>query len=197
MTEIEDIVNEAMTVGVLPTLSETSTLGEMSTLDGTATRVEPVKEFNETEQLRERLIGVAEAGKSREYLGKTITSTEIDRLDQKSLTRLYGRYEAHMGGIVTRSMKKHFVTAYVNLVGLFLPKNLAITDRDALEESLNEGPFIDLALNKWTCGLYHRFGHMLAPLEAVLLTSNGVKKVDFPPEAKCTVDDSPSIDVID
>ena len=32
---------------------------------------------NETENLRERLIGVAVAGKSKEYLGKSITSDEI------------------------------------------------------------------------------------------------------------------------
>ena len=92
---------------------------------------------NETENLRERLIGVAVAGKSKEYLGKSITSDEIGSLDQKELRKLCARYEAHMGGVVTNTMKKHFVTAYTNLVGLFLPKNLALFDREGLEESLN------------------------------------------------------------
>ena len=123
-------------------------------------------------------------------MGKNITSDEIANLDPKELLKLYARYESHMGGIVTKSMKKHFVnTAYTNLVGLFLPKNLAIIDREALEESLNEGPFIDLALNKWTCSMYHRFGHMLAPVEAALLTSNHLKKVEVLEEQASTLVD--------
>ena len=149
---------------------------------------------NETENLRER-----------KYLGKSITSDEIGSLDQKELRKLYARYEAHMGGVVTNTMKKHFVTAYTNQVGLFLPKNLAIFDREGLEESLNGGQFIELGLSKWTCGLYHRFGHLLAPVEAVLLTSNHLKKVPAPstsvdilPKVEDAVDavvvDSPSVD---
>ena len=157
MTEINQLIDEVMTPEVT---------GESTALVN-----------NETENLRERLIGVAVAGKSREYLGKSITSNEIASLDQKELRKLYARYESHMGGVVTKTMKKHFVTAYTNLVGLFLPKNLPIVDRDGLEESLNEGPFIELGLSKWMCGLYHRFGHLLAPVEAVLLTSNHLKKV--------------------
>ena len=67
---------------------------------------------NETENLRECLIGVAVAGKSRENLGKSITSNEIGSLDQKELQKLYARYEAQMGGVVKKTMKKHFVSAY-------------------------------------------------------------------------------------
>ena len=103
MTEIDQIIDGVMTPEVT---------GESTTLVS-----------NETENLRERLIGIAVAGKSREYLGKSITSDEIGSLDQKELRKLYARYEAHMGGVVTKTMKKHFVSAYTNLVGLFLPKN--------------------------------------------------------------------------
>ena len=160
---------------------------------------------NETENLRERSIGVAVAGKSKEYLGKSITSDEIGNLDQKELRKLYARYEAHMGGVVTNTMKKHIVTAYINLVELFLPKNLALFDREGLEESLNRGPFIELGLSKLTCSLYHRFGHLLAPGESVLLTSNHLKKVPAPSDsldivptvegvADSVVVDSPSAD---
>ena len=135
------------------------------------------------------------SGKEQEYLGKSITSDEIGSLNQKELRKLYSRYEAHMGGVVTNKMKKHFVTAYTNLVGFFLPKNLAIFDREGLEESLNGGPFIELGLSKWLCGLYHRFGHLLAPVEAVLLTSNHLKRVPAPSN---TVDIQPTVeDVVD
>ena len=189
MTEIDQIID-----GVIAPEVPTSLTRESTTLVS-----------NETENLRERLIGVAVAGKSKEYLGKSITSDEIGSLDQKELRKLYARYEAHMGGVVTNTMKKHFVTAYTNLVGLFLPKNLALFDREGLEKSLNGGPFIELGLSKWTCGLHHRFGHLLAPVEAVLLTSNHLKKVPAPSDSvdivskvedvvDAVVVDSPSVD---
>ena len=84
------------------------------------------------EGLRERLIGVAFVGKSKEFLGKTITSEEIKRLDREAILKLYARYENRMGGLVTKSLKKHFVSAYTNALGLVLPKNLRIADREAL-----------------------------------------------------------------
>ena len=134
------------------------------------------------EDLRDRLVGIAVAGKSQEFLGKNITSDEIERLDQNELRKLYARYENRMGGLVTKSLKRHVVVAYTKLVGWLLPKSLVIADTDALEVSLNEGPFIDIALEKWSCGMYHRFGHMLGPLEAVLLTGNHIQKNPVVPE---------------
>ena len=131
---------------------------------------------SEVAALRERLVQIAVAGKSKEYFGKSISSDEIEKLDQKDLQKLYARYETCMGNLVTKSLKKHFITAYTNIVRVFLPKNLKIADPQTLEESLNQGPFIDLALNKWTCGLYHKMGHLLGPLEAVLLTSNHIQR---------------------
>ncbi len=89
MTEIDQIIGEAMTPEVVAHANPA---------------LEP-----ETERLRERLIGVAEAGKSKAYLGKNITSTEIENLDPKELLKLYARYEVCIGGLVTKSMKQHFV----------------------------------------------------------------------------------------
>ena len=93
-----------------------------------------------------------------------------------------------MGGLVTKSLKKHFISAYTNALGLVLPKTLRIADREALEESLNAGPFIDLALSKWTCGLYHKWGHMLGPLEAALLTSNQLERRSLEEFSDSTID---------
>ena len=132
----------------------------------------------DVENLRERLREVAIGGKSKEYLGKSITSEEISKLDREEVNKLYGRYEACIGSLVTKTMKKHIISGYTNLLKLFLPTSLAIVDRDALEHSLNEGPFIELALNKWTSSMYHRFGHYLGPVEALLLTSNHVQKIN-------------------
>ena len=161
MTEIDNIIEDALDLDLDPSIIPTCT-----------------PSVNPQTDVRERLIGIAVAGKSKEYLGKNITSDEISNLDEKELLKLYARYESYMGGLVTKNTKKHIINAYTNVVKLFLPKNLVISNQEALEKSLNEGLFVDLALSKLTCGLYHKYGHFLGPVEALLLTSNHVKKIN-------------------
>ena len=41
---------------------------------------------------------------------------------------------------------------------------LGITNQDALSEDLENDPFLNSALQRFTCELYYRFGSFLAPL---------------------------------
>ena len=41
---------------------------------------------------------------------------------------------------------------------------LGITNQDALSEDLENDPFLNTALQRFTCELYYRFGSFLAPL---------------------------------
>ena len=41
---------------------------------------------------------------------------------------------------------------------------LGITNQDALSEDLENNPFLNSALQRFTCELYYRFGPFLAPL---------------------------------
>ena len=51
---------------------------------------------------------------------------------------------------------------------------------------MSEGPFIDLALSSLTCKLYHEYGHLLAPIEAAIITSSRLTPLEAaaetPPE---------------
>ena len=48
---------------------------------------------------------------------------------------------------------------------------LGITNQDALSEDLENDPFLNSALQRFTCELYHRFGSFLAPLSVGIITS--------------------------
>ena len=130
-------------------------------------------------KMKERLVQVVASGKSKEYLGKLYNTEEIDKLDEKQITQLYARYEAVLGGRITQSLKQHMIFAYTRAVEAICPTvsqgRLAIRDTKEMCKSLNEGPFIDVALSSLTCKLYHDYGHLLAPLEAALLTSNYIQ----------------------
>ena len=48
---------------------------------------------------------------------------------------------------------------------------LGITNQDALNEDLENDPFLNSALQRFTCELYYRFGSFLAPLSVGIITS--------------------------
>ena len=48
---------------------------------------------------------------------------------------------------------------------------LGITNQDALSEDLENDPFLNSALQRFTCELYCRFGLFLAPLSGGLIMS--------------------------
>ena len=48
---------------------------------------------------------------------------------------------------------------------------LGITNQDALSEDLENNPFLNSALQRFTCELYYRFSSFLAPLSIGIITS--------------------------
>ena len=48
---------------------------------------------------------------------------------------------------------------------------LGITNQEALSEDLENDPFLNYALQGFTCELYYRFGSFLAPISVGIITS--------------------------
>ena len=48
---------------------------------------------------------------------------------------------------------------------------LGISNQGALSEDLENNPFLNSALKRFTCELYYRFGSFLAPLSVGIITS--------------------------
>ena len=48
---------------------------------------------------------------------------------------------------------------------------LRITNQDALSEDLENDPFLNSALQRFTCELFYRFSSFLAPLSIGIMTS--------------------------
>ena len=51
---------------------------------------------------------------------------------------------------------------------------LGINNQDALSEDLENDPFLNSALQRFTCELYYRFGSFLAPLSVEIITSRHI-----------------------
>ena len=48
---------------------------------------------------------------------------------------------------------------------------LGISDQDALSEDLENDPFLNSSLQRFTCELHYRFGSFLVPLSIGIITS--------------------------
>ena len=55
---------------------------------------------------------------------------------------------------------------------------LGISDQDALSEDLENDPFLNSALQRFTCELHYRFGSFLAPLNAGIINCLSVIKME-------------------
>ena len=68
-------------------------------------------------------------------------------------------------------MVKSLGKSIINMYSMGACSALAITNQEALSEDLVNDPFLNFALQKFTCELYYRFGSFLAPLSIGIITS--------------------------
>ena len=59
----------------------------------------------------------------------------------------------------------------INMYSMGACAALETTNQDALSEDLENNPFLNSALQRFTCELYYRFGSFLAPLSVGIILS--------------------------
>ena len=68
-------------------------------------------------------------------------------------------------------MVKSLGCSIINMYSMGACAALGISDQDALSEDLENDPFLNSALQRFTCELYYRFSLFLAPLSVGIITS--------------------------
>ena len=68
-------------------------------------------------------------------------------------------------------MVKSLGCSIINMYSMGACAVLGIRNQDALSEDLENNPFLNSTLQRFTCELYYRFGSFLAPLSVGLITS--------------------------
>ena len=68
-------------------------------------------------------------------------------------------------------MVKSLGCSVINMYSMGACSALGITNQEALSEDLENDPFLNSALQRFTCELYYRFGSFLAPLSIGIITS--------------------------
>ena len=83
------------------------------------------------------------------------------------MDKLFDNYEAKLSGQLVKSLGK----SIINMYSMGACAALGISNQDALSEDLENDPFLNSALQRFTCELYYRLSSFLAPLSIGIITS--------------------------
>ena len=115
----------------------------------------------------QKLLECVLTGNNKLYLGKVYTEEKIKELNEEEVEKLFNNYEAKLSD----QMVKLLGRSIINMYSMGACSALGITNQDVLSEDLENDPFLNYALQRFTCELYYRFGSFLAPLSVGIITS--------------------------
>ena len=115
----------------------------------------------------QKLLKCILTGNSKLYLGKVYTEEKIKELSEEEVEKLFDNYEAKLAGQMVKSLGK----SIINMYSMGACEALGISNEEVLSKDLENDPFLNSALQRFTCELYYRFGSFLAPLSIGIITS--------------------------
>ena len=89
-------------------------------------------------------------GNSKLYLGKGYTEDQLAKLSEEEVEKLFSNYKAKLSGQMEKSLGK----SIINMHSMGACATLGISNQDALSEDLENDPFLNSALQRFTCELY-------------------------------------------
>ena len=129
-------------------------------------------EDNDVRDKRERLVACVLSGNSKMYLGKEYTEEQINKMDCNDVNTLLNRYESVLSAQMTKSLGKSVINLYSNIACSVL----GIGNQQDLSDDLECDPFLNTAMQRFTCDLYYRYGTLLAPVSVGIITGKHYAK---------------------
>ena len=124
-------------------------------------------EAPQSDTKRQKLLECVLTGNSKLYLGKVYTEEKIKELSKEEVEKLFNNYEAKLSGQMIKSLG----CSVVNMYSMGACSAPGISNQEALSKDLENDPFLNSTLQRFTCELYYRFGSFLAPLSVGIITS--------------------------
>ena len=129
-------------------------------------------EDNDVRDKRERLVACVLSGNSKTYLGKEYTEQQINEMNYNSISTLLNRYESVLSSQMTKLLGK----SVINLNSNIACSVLGVGNQQELSTDLECDPFLNTAMQRFTCDLYYRFGALLAPISVGIITGKHYAK---------------------
>ena len=129
-------------------------------------------EDNDVRDKRGRLVASVLSGNSKMYLGKEHTEQQINEMDSNNINILSNRYESVLSAQITKSLGKSVINLYSNIACSVQ----GVGNQQELSTNLESNPFLNTAMQRFTCDLYYRFGALLAPISVGIITGKHYTK---------------------
>ena len=129
-------------------------------------------EDNDVRDKRERLVACVLCGNSKMYLGKEYKEEQINKMDCNDVNTLLNRYESILSAQMTKSLAKSIINLYSNIACSVL----GVGNQQELSIDLECDPFLNTAMQRFTCNLYYRFGTLLALVSVGIITGKHYTK---------------------
>ena len=113
------------------------------------------------------------SGNSKIYLEKEYTEQQINEMDCTNVNTLLNRYESVLSTQMTKSLGKSVINLYSNIACSVL----GIGNQQELSTDLECDPFLNTAMQRFTCDLYYHFGTLLAPVSVGIITGKHYAKI--------------------
>ena len=114
----------------------------------------------------QKLLECILTGNGKLYLGKVYTEEQLAKLNEEEVEKLFSNYKAKLSGQMVKSLGHSIINMY-SMGACAVP---GISNQDALSEDLENDPFLNSTLQRFSCELYYRFGSFLAPLSVGIIT---------------------------
>ena len=129
-------------------------------------------EDNDVIDKRERLVACVLSGNSKMYFEKEYTEQQINEMDCTNVDTLLNRYESVLSAQMTKSLGKSVINLYSNVACSVL----GVGNQQELSTDLECDPFLNTAMQRFTCDLYCRFGALLALVSVGIITGKHYAK---------------------
>ena len=93
-------------------------------------------------------------------------------MDCDSVNAVLNRYESVLSAQMTKSLGKSIINLYSNLACSVL----GIGNQQELSTDIECDPFLNIAMQRFTCDLYYRFVTLLAPVSVGIITGKHYAK---------------------
>ena len=130
------------------------------------------EEENDITEKRDILITCILSGNSKQYLGKEYTEQQINEMDGNNINILSKRYESVLSAQMTKSLGKSVINLYSNVACSVL----GIDNQQDQSKDLKCDPFLNAAMQRFTCDLYYRFGAFLDTVSVAKITGKHYAK---------------------
>ena len=93
-------------------------------------------------------------------------------MDRTNVNTLLNRYVSVLSAQMTKSLGKSIINLYSNIACSVL----GVGNQQELSTNLESDPFLNTALQRFTCVLYYRFGALSAPVSVGIITGKHYAK---------------------